>query len=654
MNLSTPRGGMRRRKLTSAHQSLLMMIVSAGLAGCPKSADRSAASTGEPGSPTGTIPALSVSPREQAGAPPEHAGTAGVPDAGVGTTGVSSVGAAPVKVVRTVSRSALEAVVQEQLKQAEAEVAGQPQDVERVGRLAMLYHAYGLMPEAAGMYERAERLATGDFRWPYLRAQVSIEFDDRAAAEKSLRRARELKPDYVPASVWLGRTLLMLADPEEALRVLQPVRDAHPDNDIVAYTLGLAYLEVNEPVWALEYLKPVMERNPGLGAVHAAVVRTFSMLGQPEKAESLRANQPPNDLSPTLRDPELVAIYHETLGTEAEKRRAMAYAAAGDGARALEHYSKALEFSPDDVETRAERAELLLQLGDLERADEDLRRVLKQDPNHGPALLRMAQLHLLRGENAQAEEFIQRARRIWPENPTVQAVTARLATLRGDHEAAAEALAKAVASDPNNAGMYTELGAARWQAGDTEGAIAAFRNAVRVDEAFLPALKGLADAYLATGSASSADTWYVRAYAAGAADPMTCFRVTAQYIRDEDYEHAEQSLKRGLAGAPDDPMLNDALARFYSLCPYSVYRNGAEAVRIAHKVYGEDVEQVPVHGLMTLAAAYAEVDDFAEAVRFAELAVERTRLAGETKEAERLNTFLTLYRQGRRVYEIGL
>jgi tetratricopeptide (TPR) repeat protein len=176
---------------------------------------------------------------------------------------------------------------------------------------------------------------------------------------------------------------------------------------------------------------------------------------------------------------------------------------------------------------------------------------------------------------------------------------------------------------------------------------------VNLDETYLPAVRLLGDAYLATGATNAADTWYKRAYAGGAADPVICYRIASQAIRAADYDLMEEALRRGLEVAPEDVALNDALARLYALCPYAVYRNGAEAVRVARKVHGDDDAAISVRGLTTLAAAYAEADDFAKAVHLMELAIAKAQEAGDDAEANRLEAFLGLYRQNKRVYDIG-
>jgi tetratricopeptide (TPR) repeat protein len=339
-------------------------------------------------------------------------------------------------------------------------------------------------------------------------------------------------------------------------------------------------------------LKPLVDAHPQWGQVRRDLVRAFAALGQPERAAKIRAAWPENNLGPTLRDPELVAIYRDTVGTDAEVRRALAYVAAGDLTRAVAHYDLALGHSPRNAEILASRADLLLRMGAVEPAEKDLDAALAIQSDHPLALMRKGQLHLLRGEREAAGALIEKARATWPNNSTLLAMAARVAELGDDHAEASHLLAQAAEYDPGNAELQFELGLARWRGGDRHGATEAFQAAVRIDPQFTPALKALGDAYFEMGSADAADTWYSRAYDAGATEPVVCFRASVRAMQQQDFDRCEAALKRGLKVAPDDTQLLDALARFYAICPYAVYRNGEEALRLARRAYGENESEM--------------------------------------------------------------
>lgn len=549
-------------------------------------------------------------------------------------------------------RSKLEPPCQQQLVEIEAKVEADPDNAELVGALGTLYHAYGLLPDAAAAYSRAIELAPDEFAWHYLRGHVGRAIGQDKAAADDFRAARELKPDYVPVTVFLARSLMMLKDARGAAELLQPLVDRGSKEPVIMHNLGLAYLEMGEPVYALEYLKPVWDANPNMGQVVRDVARTFDALGQKEKAEEIRENAPDNDFSPTLSDPQLVAIYRGTVGVAAEKRMALAFVAAGDAQQAIAHYTAALEYSPKDADALASRGDLFMQIGQTEKAEQDFKAALEADPNQGLALMREGQLHLVRGENEEAQKLVERARKVWPNNSTILAMEARLATLRGDYQAAVKALQEATIQDAANVDLQLELGAAYWQAGDRREASKVFRTTAVANPQYIPALLAAADSYYEQGAKETAETWYLRAYDAGSSNASSCYAAGMQAMKNGDYSKAEEALKRGLAHTPDHVLLNDALAKMYAICPYSVYRNGEEAVKLARKAHGDDDANISVHGLNTLSAAYAEAGDFDRAAKLAQIAIDKLEGEGKDLEARRIHMFKNMFEQHKHIYEL--
>jgi tetratricopeptide (TPR) repeat protein len=570
--------------------------------------------------------------------------------------GTQAADAGPARTGRTdavVTRAELEPVVQYQLAKLEAVVEETPDSADDWGTLAMRYHAYGLTDAAQDAYARAAQLAPDAFAWAYLPGHIAFGAGDFAAAEAQFARAAALRPDYPAAQVWRSRALLELGKAKEVRKLLRDLADTGPSESVVLWTLGQAYLELGEPVSAVQVLKPLVDAHPQWGQVRRDLVRAFAALGQPERAAKIGAAWPANNLGPTLRDPELVAIYRDTVGTDAEVRRALAYVAAGDLTRAVAHYDLALEHAPRNAEILASRADLLLRMGAVEPAEKDLDAALAIQSDHPLALMRKGQLHLLRGEREAAGALIEKARATWPNNSTLLAMAARVAELGDDHAEASRLLAQAAEYDPGNAELQFELGLARWRGADRHGATEAFQAAVRIDPQFTPALKALGDAYFEMGSADAADTWYSRAYDAGATEPVVCFRASVRAMQQQDFDRCEAALKRGLKVAPDDTQLLDALARFYAICPYAVYRNGEEALRLARRAYGENESEMSARGLQTMASVYAELGDFERAVALIDRVLEQMRGVADPVAVERMETFRALYAQGKHIYDVG-
>ncbi|HWA36277.1 MAG TPA: tetratricopeptide repeat protein, partial [Burkholderiales bacterium] len=115
-----------------------------------------------------------------------------------------------------------------------------------------------------------------------------------------------------------------------------------------------------------------------------------------------------------------------------------------------------------------------------------------------------------------------------------------------------------------------------------------------------------------------------------------------------EYERAMLDLEEALRAAPQDPEANNAVAWTLATAAVPGFRDGKRAVALAKKACELTHWREP--GLIdTLAAAYAESGDFAEAVRWQEKALSFAGFAKEHKDAvERL----ALYRK-KRAYRQG-
>jgi tetratricopeptide (TPR) repeat protein len=95
---------------------------------------------------------------------------------------------------------------------------------------------------------------------------------------------------------------------------------------------------------------------------------------------------------------------------------------------------------------------------------------------------------------------------------------------------------------------------------------------------------------------------------------------------------------------PDFALALNSRAWLLATAPVATLRNGVEAVRVALRAL-RLVDFPDHHG--TLAAAYAEVGQFIEAVRVQEMAIARLRATGRILSIPKFQSRLELYRAGR-------
>jgi tetratricopeptide (TPR) repeat protein len=126
------------------------------------------------------------------------------------------------------------------------------------------------------------------------------------------------------------------------------------------------------------------------------------------------------------------------------------------------------------------------------------------------------------------------------------------------------------------------------------------------------------------------------------------WRATDLRLRAEAYrilgraEPAMRDLRESVHLAPNEPGACYELAWFLPTCPEDRFRNGVEAVSIARK--GCEVSQWKNSALIdALAAAYAQADDFDQAVKYEKQGLNDSSLA--PKEREEREKRLALFEQ---------
>jgi len=94
----------------------------------------------------------------------------------------------------------------------------------------------------------------------------------------------------------------------------------------------------------------------------------------------------------------------------------------------------------------------------------------------------------------------------------------------------------------------------------------------------------------------------------------------AAYMFKGEYGRAREDLEKGLALKPDAPLAEIALADLLATCPVTEYRDGNRAVILATLACKGDQWESP-EDMQVLAAAYAEISDFNNAILYQEKAL---------------------------------
>lgn len=222
----------------------------------------------------------------------------------------------------------------------------------------------------------------------------------------------------------------------------------------------------------------------------------------------------------------------------------------------------------------------------------------------------------------------------------------------GRLDEAATHLQNAIKDDPGNAIAYNDLGAVLMAQGRIDRAMHQFEKALELRPDFPLARNNLVNALLKTGEADSAIEQLRKALDFRPHDADINYKVGSLLQSRGRFREAVSYYEKSLAVAPENPRCLNDFAWILATCPDSSLRNGSKAVDLARKADYLAGNQEPLV-VDTLAAAYAETGDFANAIAAANRALQVATGQGKIASCDQIRAHLALFRTGKPVREPG-
>lgn len=409
----------------------------------------------------------------------------------------------------------LKKTVREQVEQELAELeallddsATEPtQLADRFGRLARVYHAYGLYDPAGAAYRNAQRLAGDDLRWPYLQAVIAHTRGDSTAAERHLNRTRELDPEDLPTILRLAELDLTAGRTEAASELFQAASANQPRSAAAVHGLARTATASGDHEAAVRHLRRALELQPDADSIHYLLALAYRRLGDQQAAErhlEQRGVIPVEFEDPHVdgldeflqgvgihlerglqafgasRHEEAIAEYSAVLELEPEnptalRSLALTLATADRHDEAISGFERMLAVYPEHQLARLEYATILLQRGRIDEAIANLEQAIRNDPNFKVAHFNLATAHSRRGDWQKAEAGFREVLRI--DRDYVEAhynLGVALDELDRPQEAASE-LQQVVAADAEHLLARQRLGSILDRLGRTDDALVQFR-----------------------------------------------------------------------------------------------------------------------------------------------------------------------------------
>lgn len=351
-------------------------------------------------------------------------------------------------VIPEIDTSGFLPVIRAQLDTAVADLDALPYDPQRNGQLGMMLAAYEQDGPAAVLFERAWRLDSSAFAWPYYLGFTRYDLSDLPGAIAAMRAAIAINPAHANARIKLGEYLLEAGDYKESREVFRRVVSDMPER--VEGHLGLGKLSnlEDEPEEAVEQLQAALKIESRIGEIHFALAEAYRKLGDTDSAaKELALFERYRNIRPSLRDEELLAIGAMNVGDLPYLSRGMAYMNSGRVVEAAQAYQKAVEINPKNI----------------------------------AALTGLMELHGRNRELAAAGRYYHQALDVNAANADLQGKWAAILRMNGQRSEAIEAYRRAVELDPFNANFKAGLGRALQDTGDLQGAERAYRQALEAD-----------------------------------------------------------------------------------------------------------------------------------------------------------------------------
>lgn len=418
-----------------------------------------------------------------------------------------------------------------------------------VGRLLVASEFY---VDAEPFLVNAHALAPSELAWPYYLGHALRLRNERDRAISQFEAALAIRPDYLPALVWLGALQLDRGDAKAAEPLFAKAVSLQRDSAAARSGLGRTALALKDLPRAREQLEAAVAADPQATTVHYALAMTYRAMGDVVRAEAELQRWKTGTRSPgdSLRDGQVppadplmeqvgalldTAIAYEVRGTQALDQ--------GKWAEAAALFRQGLGVAPSDA-------------------------TLHQ--NLGNALF-----------------------------------------LSGNQHAADAEFTEALRLAPGYARAHFSLGVLRETEGRDADAIARFADAVAYDPDLTDARFSLADALRRTGRVADALPHYLHIIQSDVTASQARFGYAMGLVRLGRHGEARAALEEAVKVDPASVGFTHALARLLAASPDDRVRDGARALTIAASLerrYGATPALME-----TQAMALAEVGRFAEA-----------------------------------------
>jgi tetratricopeptide (TPR) repeat protein len=392
---------------------------------------------------------------------------------------------------------------------------------------------------------------------------------------------------------------------------------------------------------AMKDLERALEVDPDMGSAHLLIGRLQALPGGDDDrarkaidAAIRLLRDDPEQLSIALvargrltedRDATLAdfnrALELDPRNLDALRMRALLYLERGEGEKALEDFEKLLQLNPNDLLIHQAAAQALRGLQQYDKALEHLDQVILAEPRAALAYVLRAQILEEMGKVPEAIQSLSEAITVEPKNLGALLARARLYVIQDQFDLARQDVDQVLRLQPRlpQAILLRSLVSAAQE--QFTQAIGDLLPLVRRNPDNLELKMQLATYYEADRRLAAAIELYTEILQADPDQWLTLRRRGDAYLSQGKQQEAIQDYEAALKLRPEDSGILNNLAWVLATSPNDPLRNGQRSLELAQKAC-ELTEYQQAHILSTLAASYAELGNFEEAIKWSSKAVE--------------------------------
>lgn len=406
----------------------------------------------------------------------------------------------------------------------------------------------------------------------------------------------------------------------------------------------------------------VIGKNPYSARAHVDIGVTFAGQGRSERAireyrEAIRLDSDSKIAHNNLGNALLLLGRLDDAALHLEKAIQIdsAYAVAitnlgnvlrtrGDVDEAIAHYRRSLTIDPDIAKTHSNLGIALRSKGKVEEAIGHYRRALALDPDFDDAHYNLGNALQSQGKLDDAIRHYRMALRLRPEFPEACNNLAASLLTKGSVDEAVGHLRQVLVLTPDDIEAHTNLGHALELQGKRTEAADHFRRAISINPNKAMGHSGLAAYYDGRGRLTDALHHLSRAVAIAPDNAEARFDFAFALHRSGRIEEAIDSYREAIRLRPQWPRPRTHLAWILATNPDAGIRKPQEAIE--QSLLASDLLAGPdAVTLDTLAAAYAAVKRYGEAVATAKRAYDLAVAAGNDALAEGITQRVRLYKR---------